>query len=225
MRKLKKFAKKWLKEFGYDGNLKPRKAAEGGHEGADDEGGDSALAIAFGGAASATGDDTVAKAKLKGTVVTKKDVTIGYGKAKFKAFAEADGDGVVSTDAFAVGEAIGADFLVTINRSVDKRVEFENKTISFSKEVVKLVAIDFHDFDSPFGPVHFDIYRSKTAELEVRTYVGGDLIEGNLAEATAQFDAFGPNSFTDTVVSATTVEALLSVVTASGVAAADGAVA
>lgn len=156
----------------------------------------SPMAVALGGSADALGQDTVARADLRGDLADYGAVSVGVGRARFEARAE---DGPLNPQRLAFAEASslveGADFVVTLDRTVTGR---NWETASHSYLAIDLAAVELDE------PILYEV------EVERQVRRARDVAEGNLADADVDVDARAESTLVDVDVDILAVEDTLS---------------
>lgn len=156
----------------------------------------SPMAVALGGSAEALGQDTTAQAHLRAELTDYGAVTVGAGRARFEAAAEA---GPMNDDAFAFAEASatidGADFVVSLDRTVTGA---NWETASYAYLAIDLAAVELAE------PIEFS-YEVERQARRVR-----DVAEGNVADADVDAQAGAQDTLVDVDVELLAIEDTLS---------------
>ena len=156
----------------------------------------SPVSVSLGGSADAVGQNTVARTHLEASLVDYGAVSVGFGRARFEARAEA---GPENPDALAFAEASsqveGADFVVTLDRTVTGP---NWEVASHAYFAVDLAAIELHD------PIELS-YEIERQSRRVR-----DVADGNVADAEVDAEARSDDTLVDLDLDLLAIEDTLS---------------
>lgn len=156
----------------------------------------SPVTVSLGGAADAVGQNTDARTLLQADLTDYGAVSIGVGRARFEARAEA-GPENLSALAFAEASSVveGADFVITLDRTVTGR---NWEVASHSYLAVDLAAVELDE------PIEFAF------EVERQVRRARDVAEGNVADADVDVEARSDDTFVDVELDLVAIEDTLS---------------
>ena len=179
--------------------------------------GHATLTAVLGGDAWAVGVTTSAVGSVCNTVENTGACTLAFGDALFTASGTGAEHGAVAAGADTYLSVTGADFVFefTTDTSGGKG------STAWAQADTHYLAIDFHNWSPPQGPIVFDFNTSiETGSQGGPQHDLNNTVPDNFASVIALADAHGPNTFTATVTNALSVENHFSLVDGHAIVAA-----